>query len=164
MTENTYSQGSGDEMEGVMAALESKVQAVISEGKQKRQAEAQQEIAEPQGWWNLWARGPFQYTAPGGPLLPHKVIKVGESFYVATVLWLSDVVLTPGGPTVCDLISNLACDFELEYCTNDLCDFRKATRFSRSVKHPLIPDRCYYINVQRFTAAAGDESCIYEMN
>jgi len=164
MTENTFSQGSGNDAELAAASIESMVQAAIAKGRAKQQSEVGVELAEPEGWWNLWAFGPFQITAPGGPLRPNKIVKVGESFYVATVLWLSDVVLTPGGPTVCDLISNLACDFELEYCTNDLCDFRKAARFSRSVTHPLVPDQCYYINVQRFTAVAGDESCIYEMN
>ena len=164
MTENTYSQGSGGEIELVVAAIESKVQAALAEGRAKQQAGVGVEIAEPEGWWNLWAYGPFQYTAPGGPLRPHKVVKVGESFYVATVLWLSDTVLSPSGPKICDLISNLACDFELEYCTNDLCALRRANRFSRTVREPLRPDQCYYVNVQQFTAVAGDDSCIYEMN
>jgi hypothetical protein len=162
MADNTYSAGSGTTIEDVKAAVEARVQSAIDIGKQKQQEGL--EIAEPEGWWNLWAYGPFQFIAPGGPLRPHKVIKAGESFYVATVLWLSDVVLSPGGPTVCDLISNLACDFQLEYCTNDLCAFRRATRFSRVARQEMYPDSCYYVDVQEFYAQPGDESCIYEMN
>ena len=86
MTDNTFSQGSGDQIELVVAAIESKVQAAIAEGRARQQAGVGVEITEPEGWWNLWAYGPFQYTAPGGPLQPRKVVKVGESFYVATVL------------------------------------------------------------------------------
>lgn len=163
MTENTFSQGSGNDAELAAASIESMVQAAIAKGRARQQSEVGMEVTEPEGWWNLWAYGPFQFTAPGGPLRPHKIVKVGQSFYVATVLWLSDAVLA-GGPSICDLISNLACDFELEYCTNDLCAMRKATRFSRTVVEPLRPNQCYYVNVQQFTAVTGDDSCIYEMN
>jgi hypothetical protein len=126
---------------------------------------AKLEIAEPEGWWDLYALGPFQFTGVGGPLLPHKVIKVGESFYVATVLFLNPFLVLPGGVTVCQLISNLACDFQLEYCTADMCRVVRSGQFSRGpVAVPLEGDDCFYVDVQQFTATAGTESCIHEMN
>jgi hypothetical protein len=111
--------------------------------------------------------GPFQVTAVGGPLLPHKVIRVGESFSVAVVIWLSPTFIIPGGPgiSVCDLISGLACDFHITYCTNDMCNLRQAPLFSIADQVvAMIPGQCYYVDTQTFTATTGTESCIYEMN
>lgn len=157
--EKTYS--SSLTTDQVKAMVEQRVQAAMNAAASTPQAE----IAEPQGWWDLWALGPIQATALGGPLLPHKVIKVGESFYVATVLWINPNFIFPGGVSACQLISNLACDFQLEYCTADMCRVVRSGQFSRGpVKVSIVPNQCYYIDVQRFEAIAGNESCIYEMN
>lgn len=123
------------------------------------------EQAEPYGWWDLWAYGPFQVSGIGGPLLPHKVIKVGEPFYVATVLWLNPSVILPGGVTASQLISNLACDFRVQYCTADMCRVTRSAQFSRdAVKVQMKANQNFYVDVQRFDAVAGTESCVYEMN
>lgn len=164
-TELDVSLGSGKMVDVAKATVEKKVQYAIDEGRKRKMQRAAAEIAEPQEWWNVWALGPFQVTAPGGPLLPHKIIKVGQTFYVATVLWLSDIVLTPGGPTVCSLISNLACDFKLDYCTGDICAWTPAPAqlSPKGIEVNMVPNQCYYVDVQEFQAIAGMESC-YEMH
>ena len=160
MNEQTYSAGAGaaTTAEQVKVIIEQRVKNAVAEGA------ARQEIAEPQGWWNLWALGPIQLPAVGGPLLPHKVIKTGEDFYVATVLWLNPNFIFPGGVSACQLISNLACDFLLDYCTGDLCSWTASQQYSRrGTKVPMVPDQCFYVNVQRFSAVAGTEGC-YQMS
>ena len=160
MNEQTHSRGAGaaTTAEEVKVILEERVKAAVAEGA------ARLEIAEPEGWWNLWALGPIQITGVGGPLLPHKVVKTGEDFYVATVLWLNPNFIFPGGVTACQLISNLACDFVLDYCTGDLCTWTASQQYSRrGVNEPMVPDQCWYLNVQKFTAAPGTEGC-YQMS
>jgi len=142
--------------EQVKAIIENRVETALKEGA------ARQEIAEPEGWWNLWALGPIQFPAVGGPLLPHKVIKTGEDFYVATLLWLNPNFILPGGVTACQLISNLACDFVLDYCTGDLCSWNASQQYSRSGRNVrMVPDRCWYIDVQKFEATV--KGC-FQMN
>jgi hypothetical protein len=161
MAEMEVSKGTGTTALDVKAMVEARVKAAIEEGATRP------EIAEPEGWWNLWALGPFQVTGVGGPLLPHKVIREGETFYVATVIWLSPTFILPAGPgiSVCQFISSLACYFEIDYCTNDMCALQSEPLFSpQDIKIDTVADQCFYVDVQQFTAEPGTESCIYEMN
>jgi hypothetical protein len=158
-TEQTYSQSMSAEQ--VKAIVEARVKAAIDEGSKR----VTPQIAQPQNWWNIWAMGPFQVTGPGSPLLPHKVIRIGETFYVATVIWLNPTLVLPGGMTPCQVISGLGCICDLDYCTIDMCNLKSVTAFSpKDIKVQLVSGTCYYVNVQQFTAVSGTESCIYEMN
>lgn len=170
MADMTFSQSSGTTVETAKAAVEARVKAAIDEGSRRRflpQAERERlrpEIAEPEGWWNVWALGPFQVTAPGGPLLPNKIVRINETFSVAVVVWFSDSIL-PNGPSICNLITSLGSGIRLDYCTADLCRVAAATQFSRNnILINLVPGQCFYTDVQTFTATAGTESCVYEMN
>jgi hypothetical protein len=158
-TEQTYSQSMSAEQ--VKAIVEARVKAAIDEGSKR----VTPQIAQPQNWWNIWAMGPFQVTGPGSPLLPHKVIRIGETFYVATVIWLNPTLVLPGGMTACQVLSGLGCNCLIDYCTNDLCNFKQVPAFSpKDVKVPMASGTCYYVDVREFTAGQGMESCIYEMN
>jgi hypothetical protein len=162
MTDMTFSQGGGMQTQDLDALVEARLKAAMDEGARRPQPQ----IAEPAGWWNLWALGPWQVPAPGGPLLPHKVIKVGETFNITTVLWISPFVLLPPpwGIPVCTLISNLACYFEVDYCTGDLCKWTPADFFSpKGIQVPLVPNQCYYIRTQQFVARPGTEGCFETM-
>jgi hypothetical protein len=169
MADMTFSQSSDTTVEDAKAAVDARVKAAIDEGSRRSllpEAERPRaEIAEPQGWWNVWAFGPFQFTVPGGPLLPNKIVKINETFSVAVVVWFSPIVLTPGGPSICNLITNLGCRIQLNYCTADLCRVTAATQFNRdNILIDLVPGQCFYTDVQTFRAAPGTESCVYEMN
>jgi hypothetical protein len=71
----------------------------------KPQAEGAAEIAEPTSrffgityqWFDLLAVGPFQQVAPGGPFLPHRIIRAGEPARMIAALWRNPLPL-PGGP------------------------------------------------------------------
>jgi hypothetical protein len=161
MADLQVSKGTGATALDVKAAVEARVKAAVDEGSTRL------EIAEPEGWWNIWAMGPFQVTAIGGPLLPHKVIRVNETFSVAVVVWLSPTFIIPGGPgiSVCQFISSLACDFRIDYCTNDMCALQPEPLFSpKDIIITTTPNQCFYVDTQTFTAQPGTESCIYEMN
>ena len=162
MSEQKFSQGAqGATVEQVNALIEQKVRAAVEEGSRRIAAE----LAEPAGWWNLYAYGPFQAMGPGGPLRPHKIIKAGETFFVSTVIWFSPIGVTPEGVSPCQLITNLGCDVIIDYCTGDICNWTKAPdQYSpRGIKMSLRPDQCWYIDTRRFVATAGTES-LYEMN
>ena len=157
------SKGPGATGQDVKALVEARVQAAIDEGSKRVSAE----IAEPQDWWNIWAMGPFQVTGVGGPLLPHKVIRVGETFSVAVVIWLNPNFILPAAPgvSVCQFISSLACYFEIDYCTVDMCRLIAAQQFSpKGIEIQTVANQCFYVDTQTFTAGPGTESCIYEMN
>lgn len=161
MSEQQFSQGAqGATIEQITALVEQRVRAAIEEGSRRVSPEA----AEALGVWNLYAYGPIQAPAPGGPLLPHRIIKVGETFYIATVVWFNS--LPAGGfANPCSMITNLGCEIVLDYCAGDLCRWAQAPAAYRpaSVRIPLVPDQCWYVDVQRFTAAPGTEG-LYEMN
>ncbi len=159
--EQTYSRSMAGQ--DVQAIVEARVRAAIDEGAKRPRLQ----IAEPQGWWNIWAMGPVQAPAAGGPLLPHKVIKENETFQVATVVWFSPVIPPGALQSPCNLITNLGCQVLLEYCTNDMCRLARAPQFmptTQPIKINLIPNQCWYVDVQTFTAPVGSASCIYEMN
>ena len=72
-------------LEEVKASIEARVKAALDEA----MLSTREEIAEPEDWWNLYALGPIQVTSVPAPLFPHQVIKMGETGYVATVLFLN---------------------------------------------------------------------------
>ena len=109
--------GTEDQVDPQVTALEEEVQKKLEDWTEKYkeqvtqlttpkpQAEGGAEIAEPTSqffgityqWFDLLAVGPFQPVAPGGPFLPHRIIKVGEPAVLIAALWRNPLPL-PGGP------------------------------------------------------------------
>ncbi|WP_367318772.1 hypothetical protein [Streptomyces sp. HUAS ZL42] len=58
----------------------------------------------PYLWFDLMALGPFQLTAPGGPFLPHRVIRAGEDAFLVVALWRNPVSLL-GGPSAAQIMA-----------------------------------------------------------
>jgi hypothetical protein len=155
--EETIHQGTSTTEEEVKAQIEARMQAAF----EKAQAKEQPEIAAPTGWWNLWAVGPYKVP---GLQQPNKVIRAGEKACVATVLWLNPGFSVPGVGSACSLLSTLACNFEIKYCTGNLCSWQPgpaALNVTREVE--LKPDRCWYVDSLCFTPDASWEGC-YEMH
>jgi hypothetical protein len=154
--EQVFHQGSGMTLEQVKGFFEGYVQRAV----EKAMTQPVAEEAEPEGWWNLWALGPWQPIMPGGPLRPHKIIKVGEPAYIFTVLWLNPFLTLDTGPTVCDLVSNLACDFEVKYCTGNKCTWNlgpPGLNVTHEVK--MQGNRCWYYDVLSFVPREDWEGC-----
>lgn len=149
--------------EEVKAQLEARVQASIQEAL----ASSRKEIAEPEGWWNLFAIGPIQITFPplGAPLLPHQVIKVGEQAFVGTILFLNPFHMLSPGTNAADVMSNFALPYEIRYQTGNLTTWQPGPPTMNVVKSGagfnLIPGQYGYVDVLGFTA---NQPGLYEMN
>jgi len=157
--EKEYNKGTGGAVEDVKVRIEARVQAAVDEA-MMRYEEERPEIAEPENWWNLWAWGPYQ---PPGTLRPHRVIRVGEPFYIFTILWLNP--WWPQQVSSCELLTNMCGRFEIKYCTGDVCKWVRGPN-ELNVIHEIdmIPNQCWYVDfVYVPEAQPGWESC-YEMS
>jgi len=149
----------------VKAQIEATVKSALDEAMMRRAARTMAEIAEPEGWWNLYAIGPVQPIGIPSPLLPHQVIKVGETAYVATILFLNDFLILAPGTTAADVLSNFALPYEVRYQTGNLTTWILG-QADMNVVHSgagfnLIPQVNFYIDVLAFTASVPG---LYEMN
>lgn len=142
--------------EGVRQMMEARAQAALEEA----MARVRGEIAEPEGWWNLYAIGPIQPIAVGGPLLPHQVIKVGEPAFIVTVLFLNPFLILPGPTTASDVLSNFALDYEVRYQTGNLTTWQLGA--PNAVQGgTLVPGQSVYVDVLGFIA---QQEGLFEMN
>jgi hypothetical protein len=148
----------------VKAQLEAAVKSALDEAKMRRAAQAMAEVAEPEGWWNLYAIGPLQIPIGiPAPLLPHQVIKVGETAFVGTILVLNDFLILPPGTTAADILSNFALPYEVRYQTGNLTTWTLG-QADMNVLHSgfnLVPQQNFYLDVLAFRASVPG---LYEMN
>lgn len=149
----------------VKAQIEAVVKSAFDEAKMRHDARPVAEVAEPEGWWNLYAIGPIQLIDIPGPLLPHQVIKVGETAFVATVLFLNDFLILTPGTTAADVLSNFALPYEVRYQTGNLTTWTLGET-SMNVVHSgagfnLVPQVNFYVDILAFEATVPG---LYEMN
>ncbi len=149
----------------VKAQIEARVKSALDEATVRRAAQAAAEIAEPEGWWDLYAYGPLQAIGIPAPLLPHQIIKVGEEACVTTVLYLNDFLILAPGTTAADVLSNFALPYEVRYQTGNLTTWTLG-QADMNVVHSgagfnLVPQVNYYVDTLCFTAETPG---LYEMN
>ncbi|MDX2032242.1 MAG: hypothetical protein SF339_16330 [Blastocatellia bacterium] len=153
------------DVEYVKAHLEARVRAALEEAMTR----PSQEIAEPEGWWNLFAIGPIQIPAsplpPAAPLLPHQVIKVGETAFVANVMVLNPFQIVGGVTNAATVLSNFALPYTVRYQTGNLSSWTLG-QADMNVVHSgfpynLVPGQFVYVDLLAFTASTPG---IYEMN
>lgn len=159
--ENEFSRGTGERAEDdIKARIEAMVQTAVDEANM-RFDEERPEIAEPENWWNLYAYGPIQpWWMPHLP--PSKIIRVGEAFYMATIVWLNPRVPRP--VSACELLTNMCGKLQIRYCTGEVCEWRKGPD-PLNVTHvrDFIPNRCWYVDYLYVgQVPPGWEGC-YEM-
>jgi hypothetical protein len=121
------------------------------------------EIAEVQDWWDIAAFGPIQAVAPGGPLVPHSVIKVGEQAFVFAIIVLNPFLPLPGGTNPAQVLSNFALPYEVQFQTGNLTAWTIGQPDMQSVQGSnLTPGPPFtYFEVIGFTAV---QPGLYEMN
>src|SRR5262245_46257815 len=98
--------------EDVKAQVEARLQAALD---QALAGPSAAEVAELQGWWDLYAIGPIQFTRPGGPFPPSDVIRAGEPAFVVTILILNPYPILPPGISPGDILSKFALTYEVTY-------------------------------------------------
>lgn len=143
-------------VEDVKAMVEAQLQSAY----EKAAAQQQQEIAEPEGLfrWDVLGFGPLQFpvsTFPGAPpYLPHQVIRVGESFFVATILLF--------GPAFTSILTPFRVPYEITYDTGEKKKWAEADpSLETTGTGNLIPGQPFVVNVVRFTPR---QAGLYEMN
>jgi hypothetical protein len=145
----------------VQAQIEARVKSALDEAMLRYQPE----IAEPQGWWNLYAIGPIQSIGVPGPLLPHQIIKVGETAFVGTILFLNPFLVVSPGVTPASILSNFALPYEVRYQTGNLTTWTIGPANLNVVfsgpGFNLVPGVNFYVNILSFTATTPG---LYEMN
>lgn len=143
----------------VRAEIEARVKKALDEAL----ARPRQQTADPEGWWNLYALGPIQITSSPGPVLPHQVIKVGETGFVATVMFLNPFHVVPPGISAADVLSGFALPYEIQYQTGNVTTWTlgPAALNSVSAGWNLVPGQYTYVDVLGFTATTPG---LYEMN
>jgi hypothetical protein len=147
------------------AVVKARVEALVKTALDEAMARARPERAEPEDWWNLFAIGPIQAISVPSPLLPHSVIKVGETAFVVTVLFLNPFLVIPPGTTPGDVLSNFALPYEVQYQTGNLTTWSLGQADMNVVHNgasfTLIPGQYAYVDVLGFTANTPG---LYEMN
>lgn len=142
----------------IKAQIEARVKSAYDEAV----ARASTEAADPEGWWNLCGIGPIQPIAVGGPVLPHQVIKVGETAFVATVMVLNPFLLLAPGVTPFSVLSNFALPYEIQYQAGNLTNWTLGQPNMNVVHNGgLIPGLAVYVDVLQFVATTPG---LYEMN
>jgi hypothetical protein len=152
----------------VKAHLEKQLQAAY----EKALTTPRAQLAEPLFWWEIYSIGPIQLGAQlvppatflDSPLLPGKVIRNGESAFIATVIILNPFPL-PQDPLIipCDFLSVFSLPFEVDYHTCNLTTCEPADA-NLNVKNTgnLVPGQCFYVDVLEFTA--DEAGCLFETN
>lgn len=152
----------------VKAYLEKQLQAAYEEALTKPRPQ----LAEPLFWWEIVSIGPIQAGAQlvppasflDSPLLPGKVIRNGESAFIATVLIINPFPL-PQDPLIVprDFLTVFSLPFEVDYHTCNLTTCEPAGA-NLNVKNTgaLVPGQTFYVDVLEFTAE--DAGCLFETN
>jgi hypothetical protein len=136
--------------------------AAVTAAYEKAEAEIGAELAEVMGWWDIAGYGPIQAIAPGRPLLPHAVIKVGEQAFVLSLVLLNRFQALPGGTNAGDVLSNFALPYEIRYQAGNLTNWTLGQPDMQAVHTGnLVPGQYFYVDVLAFT---GSQPGLYEMN
>jgi hypothetical protein len=159
--EQTFSREEG---EGALEAQQAQAQAQAEArfGAALEQAETELELgrAPPgQGWWNIWAFGPWQVPWRW----PSRIIMVGEAALLHTVVWMDPFIMGPN-------IVGHGDKIEIKYVTSDMEDMVKA---DPSLQHhfcidtydtkPIIHPSGYYFH-HWWLFRPDRPACIYETN
>jgi hypothetical protein len=148
-------------MEEVKTGIEARVKAALDEA----MLSTREEIAEPDNWWNLYALGPIQVMSVPAPLFPNQVIKMGETAYVATVLFLNPFLTISPGITPASILSGFALPYEVRYQTGNLSTWSigpaNLNVVHSGVGYNLVPSVYTYVDLIGFSANTPG---LYEMN
>jgi hypothetical protein len=151
-----------DPLQAEAARLKAQIEAAVQTAYEEWSSQPREEVAEPDGWWNLYAVGPVQFFSPGSPLPPHQVIKVGETAFVATVLILNPAPILPPGMSPLDVLSNFALPFQVRYQTGNLTTWTLGSAaLNQTQGGGLVPGVGFYVDVLGFVA---DQPGLFEMN
>jgi hypothetical protein len=126
-------------IEQVRAAVEAKLQATFAEA----QASDSLQAAGPALWWDMYAYGPFKTPVAPFPA-PHQVVRLGETVYVASILYLN--VAYPY-PTAADVLSTFGLPYSIAWDTNNVTTLQKETALSGKIESNFVPGQAWYVDI-----------------
>jgi hypothetical protein len=148
-------------------SLKSQILLQVQTAYAEYQAKPKIEAAGPENWWDLYLIGPYQPGAMAvppapigvGPQLPHRIIRTGETFWFITVLFLNPSY--PAGISACNLLSSMACPYQINYYSGSLQNWAPAP-YNTVVNGTFSPTAgCFYVDWVGFQAQRPD---LIEMN
>jgi hypothetical protein len=155
-----------EDIEAEAARIEAEIRAQVASVYEQAMAAGPEaagiEIAEPGLWWDMALYGPLQPIAPGGPLVPHLIIKAGEPAYVLSFVLLNPFLPLSGGTNAGDVLANFALPFEVRYQTGNLTTWTLGPSDMQATNtNNLTPGQYFYVDLLWFT---GGQPGLYEMN
>jgi hypothetical protein len=130
-------------------------------------ATPREELAEPLYWWEVFGLGPYQpgaTTIPPAdffdqPLLPNRIIQVGEEAVIYALVFLNPSFPSP---PACSILTNFGAKIELNYwtCNTQTCTPAPLLHARHVIE--LEKGQCWYLDELRFTAQ--EAACLYETN
>ena len=123
----------------VRAAIEAQVQAAFD----KAQAEGMPEDAGPALWWDMYAYGPFKAPVPPFPA-PNQVVRLGETVYVASILYLNT---TYPYPTAADVLSTFGLPYSIAWDTNNVTTLSREPSLSGVLNKHFTPGKAWYVDI-----------------
>jgi hypothetical protein len=106
--------------------------------------------AEPEDW-QIFAFGPWQTPEDR---MPGRIIKKGETAYIAIVVWMNDAM--------CSNVTGWSGKIELNIWTSDMQEMKKVGALHHYCCIETKLDHCWYVYVWEFSPP--EAACLYETN
>jgi hypothetical protein len=137
----------------IRAAIEAKLQATFDEA----MASGAPETAGPALWWDMYAYGPFKTPMAPFPA-PHQVVRLGETVYVASILYLNTAYPYP---TAADVLATFGLPYSISWDTNNVTRLQREPALSGVLHNNFNPGQAWYVDI--ITLKPENEG-IHELN
>lgn len=125
--------------EQVKAAVEAKLQAAFDAA----MASGVAQTAGPALWWDMYAYGPFK--APLAPFpAPHQVVRLGETVYIASVLYLNQAYPSP---TAAEVLATFGLPYSISWDTNNVTSLAREPGLSGKINRNFVPGQALYVDI-----------------
>jgi len=99
--------------------------------------------AGPARWWDMYAYGPFKTPLAPFPA-PNQVVRLGETVYVASILYLNE---TYPSPTAADVLATFGLPYSIAWDTNNMTSLGKELALSGKLNRNFVPGQAWYIDI-----------------
>jgi hypothetical protein len=137
----------------VRAAVEAQLQAAFDEA----QASSDPQAAGPALWWDMYAYGPFKTPVPPFPA-PNQIVRLGETVYVASILYLNTAYPYP---TAADVLSTFGLPYSISWDTNNVTSLQREPALSGTLDNHFTPGKAWYVDI---IALKPEHEGIHELN
>lgn len=139
--------------EQVKAAVEARLQAAFDEA----MASGMPQTAGPALWWDMYAYGPFKTPVEPFPA-PNQIVRLGETVYVASILYLNQ---SYPYPTAADVLATFALPYSIAWDTNNVTTLTREHALSGSIDRHFNPGQAWYVDI---IALKPEHEGIHELN